>query len=418
MTECFADPATNAPNERHVKLYQTWGESGAGLLITGNIMVDRRYLEAPGNVVVEDEKYLSVLTEWSSKCQSHGSKLVAQISHPGRQCPISVSTEPLCPSASPPVQAALPLFRASRELTVQEIQDIIRRFAVTASVIQKAGFSGVQIHGAHGYLISQFLSPLINHRTDEYGGSASKRRQFLAEVVSAVRNAVGPKFIVSVKLNSSDFQKGGFTNKESFDVVRMLSDLHVDLIEVSGGTYENPKLLSSVKESTKQREAFFMEYVHEFRKVSASYKESKIPPLMLTGGFRTAAGMDFALASGEIDIVGIARPFATEPELIPYFLLPDSIAKNLSFVSPQLSIHPFLSKLDAAIENLWHQGQMELISLGQKPNFNLGYFRLLTTLTLFTYVWSPRRSPIPSTYKFLFTFICGVIINALVRRFF
>jgi 2,4-dienoyl-CoA reductase-like NADH-dependent reductase (Old Yellow Enzyme family) len=415
MTECLADPLTNSPNSKLISLYRYWGETKAGLLITGNVMVDKRYLEAPGNVAIENENDLATLSEWAKQSQSNGSSAVVQISHPGRQCPISISNCPLSPSANPAVKAALPLFRPSRELTKAEILEIIARFARTASIVHKAGFAGVQVHGAHGYLISQFLSPLTNRRTDEYGGTAEKRRRFLSDVIKAVRAEVGPKFIIGVKINSADFQKGGFTNDESFDVVRMLAGLGVDFIEISGGNYENPKLLSSVKESTKQREAFFMAFVEEFRKVASTIKG--MPPLMLTGGFRSAEGMDYALTSGLVDIVGIARPFATEPELVSQFLRPESLAAALKFKSPALGFS-FLPNLNAGIENFWHQEQMVLIASGRKPNFNVGYLKLLTVKTFSTYVWNMRRNPPSNLVKFIVALLVtaiGVVAASLSR---
>ena len=413
MTECLSDPATNSPNSKLINLYRYWGETRAGLLLTGNVMVDKRYLEAPGNVAIEDERDLAILKEWAKQCQSNGSAAVVQISHPGRQCPISVSKSPLSPSANPPVKAALPLFRPSRELTLIEISEIIARFARTASIVQKAGFAGVQVHGAHGYLISQFLSPLTNRRSDEYGGTPEKRRRFLSDVIKAVRAAVGPKFIIGVKINSADFQKGGFTNDEAFDVVRMLADLGVDFIEISGGNYENPKLLSSVKESTKQREAFFMSFVEEFRKVASSIKG--MPPLMLTGGFRSAEGLDYALTSGLVDIVGLARPFATEPELVSQFLKPESLTVGLKFKSPALGFS-FIPNLNAGIENFWHQEQMELLASGKKPDFSLGYFKLLTAKTFSTYVWNLRRNPLSNSGRFIAVLVTviGVLAAAVL----
>jgi 2,4-dienoyl-CoA reductase-like NADH-dependent reductase (Old Yellow Enzyme family) len=177
-----------------------------------------------------------------------------------------VCSTPVAPSALPPVKAALPLFNRSRALTLPEVENIIERFVSTASVLLKAGFagtssfmitsfqrhvhnisyscilSGVEIHAAHGYLLSQFLSPLTNHRTDQYGGSAENRRRLLQEIVARIRESVGPSFGIAVKLNSADFQRGGFTMEESFDVVRMLCDLNIDLLEISGGIMQHHQI--------------------------------------------------------------------------------------------------------------------------------------------------------------------------------
>eukprot|EP01116_Phalansterium_solitarium_P025449 TRINITY_DN973_c0_g1_i1.p1 TRINITY_DN973_c0_g1~~TRINITY_DN973_c0_g1_i1.p1 ORF type:complete len:372 (+),score=13.75 TRINITY_DN973_c0_g1_i1:135-1250(+) len=202
MSECMADPVICAPTKELLRLYENWAGLGAAVLITGSIMVDRRYLEAPGNVVVEDERDMDMLERWAAVSQTCGSELWAQISHPGRQCPRSVSWEPVAPSDLPPVLTGIhPYYAAARALTKPEITDIVERFATTVRILKKAGFSGVQIHAAHGHLISQFLSPTTNHRTDEYGGPIENRWRLLRDVVRAVRDAVGMKFIVCVKLN-------------------------------------------------------------------------------------------------------------------------------------------------------------------------------------------------------------------------
>jgi len=229
MTEGLADRYDHATTA-HQRLYQTWAQGGAALLLTGNIMVDRRYLERSGNVVVEDDSGLETLRAWADAVHRGGSQLWAQISHPGRQCPRLVNLHPLAPSE---VQLELAgNFGRPRAATDADIADIIRRFAHTAGVLQRAGFDGVEVHAAHGYLISQFLSARTNQRQDRWGGSVENRAHLLLEVVRAVRQQVGPRFPVAVKLNSSDFVKGGFTLDESVQVVRWLNDCGIDLLEV------------------------------------------------------------------------------------------------------------------------------------------------------------------------------------------
>jgi 2,4-dienoyl-CoA reductase-like NADH-dependent reductase (Old Yellow Enzyme family) len=169
----------------------------------------------------------------------------------------------------------------------------------------------VQVHAAHGYLISQFLSPRSNQRDDRWGGSLENRARFLLFTVNTVRQLVGPEFPISVKLNSADFQRGGFAFEDSLAVARWLQDAGVDLIEISGGTYEQPKLLGiegleeaepqAVAESTLAREAYFVDFA------KAMKDEIKIP-LMVTGGFRTNSAMEQALRSGAADVVGLGRP--------------------------------------------------------------------------------------------------------------
>jgi 2,4-dienoyl-CoA reductase-like NADH-dependent reductase (Old Yellow Enzyme family) len=202
-------------------------------------------------------------------------------------------------------------------LTEDEIKDLIQRFAIAAKAAKDAGFTGVQIHAAHGYLISQFLSPRSNQREDEWGGSLENRARFLMESVRAVRKAVGKAFPVSVKLNSADFQRGGFAFEESLQVARWLEAEGLDLLEISGGSYEQPRMMDldgmeevedqKVPASTAAREAYFVDFA------KAMKAELKTLPLMVTGGFRTRAAMDHALATGGADLIGLGRPLCGAP---------------------------------------------------------------------------------------------------------
>ena len=203
-----------------VRLYERWAQGGTGLLITGNIMVDRRALGEPGNVVIEDDRDLALLKAMAEGVARHGSRLWAQINHPGKQSPKGLNRENVSPSAIPFGKQMQAFFDTPRELTEPEILDIIARFGRAAGVVKQAGFHGVQIHGAHGYLVSQFLSPKHNVRTDGWGGSAENRRRFVLAVYQAMRDAVGPDFPIGIKLNSADFQRGGFTEEESLDLIR------------------------------------------------------------------------------------------------------------------------------------------------------------------------------------------------------
>ena len=309
MTEGLAD-AHDRATPAHQRLYQTWARGGAALLLTGNLMIDRRYLERAGNVVLEDESGLAPLRDWARTVRDNGSQLWAQISHPGRQCPRLVNGTPLAPSA---VQLSMAgNFGRPRAATEGDIQDIIRRFARTAGWVKAAGLDGVQVHSAHGYLLSQFLSPRTNQRADAWGGSLENRARLLRAVVRAVRAAVGPAYPVSVKLNSSDFVKGGFTLDESLQVVQWLNEEGIDLLEVSGGTYEQleffkPQAATEIRDSTREREAMFLEYAKSIKAVARM-------PIMVTGGFRTQAGMEAALAGGHTDLIGLARPFCLDPD--------------------------------------------------------------------------------------------------------
>jgi 2,4-dienoyl-CoA reductase-like NADH-dependent reductase (Old Yellow Enzyme family) len=321
MTEGLAD-AWLRPTPRLARLYRTWSEGGAGLLVSGNVQVDRRVLERPGNVAIDvtDPATTSAearagLAEWARAGTAAGNHLWMQISHAGRQSPRYVTGEPLAPSA---VQLdILGHYARPRALTEAEILDLVSRFAAVAAIARDGGFTGVQVHGAHGYLISSFLSPVTNLRTDAWGGSLENRARFLLETLRAVRRSVGRDFPVGLKLNSDDFRQGGFSNEECVQVVRWLNDESVDLLEVSGGTYEQPRLLGfegrrdsvvPVRESSRRREAYFAAYAERIRAVATM-------PLMITGGFRTREGMESALAEGDCDVIGLGRPLCTEPDL-------------------------------------------------------------------------------------------------------
>ncbi|MFK8040775.1 NADH:flavin oxidoreductase/NADH oxidase family protein [Congregibacter sp.] len=318
MTEGLADIG-GYPTGAHEQLYRIWSEGGSGVLITGNVVVDANHLERPGNVVVDrepDAAMKEALAKWAAASTSAGNHTWVQISHAGRQTLKTVNPHPKAPSA---VKLGLPggQFGEPEALRTEEIADLVNRFAVAAKAMQEAGFSGVQIHGAHGYLISQFLSPRSNQRDDNYGGELANRARFLLEIIDATREAVGPAFPVAVKLNSADFQKGGFAFEDSLQVAKWLEEHGVDVIEISGGTYEQPKLLGMegieptekqhVAESTLRREAYFVDFA------LAMQKQVSIP-LMVTGGFRSRAAMEQALAEGGASLIGLGRPLCVQTD--------------------------------------------------------------------------------------------------------
>ena len=311
MTEGLADP-NGVPTAALQQLYGLWSDGGAGLLLSGNIIVDADHLERPGNVVIDrepDANMQQALADWASAATRGGNHFWAQISHAGRQTQKNVNRHPQAPSA---VKVALPggQFGEPVELEEAQIEDIIRRFGVCAAAVKAAGFTGVQVHAAHGYLLSQFLSPRTNRRGDRFGGSLENRARALLEIIHCVRDAVGPDFPVAVKLNSADFQKGGFAFEDSLQVAQWLEQAGVDLIEISGGTYEQPKLLGvagmeeeeaqHVKQSTRVREAYFVDF-------ALAMQDKVSIPLMVTGGFRLREAMEQAITAGA-DLIGIGRP--------------------------------------------------------------------------------------------------------------
>ena len=308
MTEGLADKF-DLPTPALIQLYKTWSQGGTGLHITGNVMVDRRYLERAGNVVLEDDKNLDLFRTWSKQGTTGGNHLWVQLNHPGRQCPKMVSTEPLSPSD---IQLAmLGNFARPRPMDQSDIEQVIERFITSARLVKEAGFTGVQIHCAHGYLLSQFLSPKINQRQDQWGGSLENRARIIRRIIVGTRAVVGADFPIGVKLNSADFQKGGFSLEDCLTVASWLGEDGVDLLEISGGTYEQLSLIgvepTDVRESTRKREAYFIEYAERI-------KQSSQIPVMITGGFRSRDVMERAIESGEVDVIGLARPLCTEPD--------------------------------------------------------------------------------------------------------
>ncbi|WP_290056891.1 NADH:flavin oxidoreductase/NADH oxidase family protein [Amycolatopsis solani] len=341
----------NAPTRELAELYRTWARGGAGALITGNVMVDPAALGEPRNVAAVPDP--GVYRPWARSVEGTDTRLWVQLNHPGRQSPRYLSREPVAPSAVPFGNRGIrTAFAAPRALTGEEIEAIIERFAVAARTFVEAGFAGVQVHGAHGYLVSQFLSPLTNQRTDEWGGDAVRRRRFLLEVVRRVRSAVGDDVPVSVKLNSADFQRGGFTEEESLEVVRELGETGLDLLEVSGGTYEKTAMMGSDRASTQAREAYFLDYAAKARSVSDV-------ALMVTGGFATPGGMADALRSGALDVIGLGRPLIVDPEL-PARLLGGEDARA-ERRCPKTGVR----LADSLLEIQWHTRQLHRIAAGK-----------------------------------------------------
>ncbi|MFP5383555.1 MAG: NADH:flavin oxidoreductase/NADH oxidase family protein [Gammaproteobacteria bacterium] len=354
------------------RLYARWAAGGTGLLVTGNVMVDRRHLGEPNNVALEDDSDMALLRAWAKAGTANDTQLWMQINHPGRQVIRFIDPDPVAPSAVPFRKDMQAMFATPRALREDEIEDIIGRYATAARLAQQAGFTGAQIHGAHGYLVSQFLSPLTNVRTDRWGGSPENRMRFVVEVYRAMRAATGPGFCLSIKLNSADFQRGGFSEEESMQVAQTLAELGMDLIEISGGTYEQPEMSGgSVRSSTRQREAYFLEYAQRIR--------ARLPgtPLMVTGGFRSAQAMKAALASGATDIVGLARPLVMEPDL-PARILAGEDARSV--VAP---ITTGIRQVDemAMMEVSWYARQIHRMGAGKAPAPQpRGVFSLLAVL--------------------------------------
>ncbi|OOS03834.1 2,4-dienoyl-CoA reductase [Moraxella cuniculi DSM 21768] len=357
---------SSQPTQTLVNLYDAWAKGGAGVLVTGNVMVAENGKGSLADVVLTDERSMDMLKSWAKAGTQNDTLLIMQINHAGKQSPKVVNATPVAPSAVA-LKGMDGFINPPRELAEHEIETLIQNFADTAKIAAKAGFSGVQIHAAHGYLISQFLSPHHNRRSDKWGGSLENRMRFLVAVYQAIRAAVPSGFLVGVKLNSADFQKGGFDEQDSIQVVQKMAELGIDFIEISGGNYESPEMLTA-KASTKKREAFFLDYAEKARAVCTA-------PLIITGGFRSTHAMNEALQSGHLDFVGIARPFALMPDL------PNQIKNNsyqtITTNRIKTGVGFVDNKVGAVLEMDWYMAQMALIGRGQKPNLKLSPWRVL-----------------------------------------
>lgn len=348
----------NRVTQALVRLYQRWSAGGTGLLMTGNVMIDRRFLGEPGNVVIEDERDLPLLQEWAQAGRDYDTAIWVQLNHPGKQSPKGLNRENISPSAIPFKAEMQSFFATPREMTEAEILDTIARFANASRIVKKAGFAGVQIHGAHGYLVSQFLSPRHNVREDGWGGTPEKRRRFVLELYAAIRKEVGADFPIGIKLNSADFQRGGFTEEESLATIKALADAGIDLIEISGGTYEAPAM-TGAKASTIEREAYFLSFAETVRQHIST-------PLMVTGGFRTLAVMQAALDSGALDLIGLGRPLAIEPDAANRLLAGEEMRYRVKPIKTGIGMVDRM----AIMEVSWYTRQLHRMGNGKatKPN--------------------------------------------------
>ena len=382
MTERIAN-GDNLANQGHINLYDIWADGDIGILLTGNVQVDRRNLEGPANVVIDKNNYknqLSNLKEWSAAGTKNNTQLWMQISHAGRQTPGEINSSPMAPSN---IRLKIPgkNYGTPVPMTEEDILDVIEKFVFTAKIARETGFTGVQFHSAHGYLLSEFLSPDINNRNDAWGGDIENRARIHLEIIKRCREEVGEDFPISVKMNSADFQKGGFAADDSIIVAKMLESAGVDIIEISGGTYEQPKLIGvddltinperseQRKESTIAREAYFLEYAKDIRKAVSL-------PLMVTGGFRTKEGIEDALKSNICQIIGIGRPLCADPycvkkmiagelEILPSF--EKTLSLGPSILSPS-SPFTIIKAINAFGAMAWFYQQIKNMAKGLMPN--------------------------------------------------
>lgn len=360
MEESLADYG-QLPGEKIFRLYRRWAEGGAGVMITGNVMVVPDALSGPATVVLQEGTDLAPFRTWADVGRSKGGAIWMQINHPGRQVMASLGEETVSASdVAIDIPSMSKRFDPPRALTDPEINTLITRFATTAALAETAGFDGVQIHAAHGYLISQFLSPLTNRRTDKWGGSLENRARFLFDVVRAIKERVSKDFVLSVKLNSADFQKGGFDQEDATWVVTQLGDMAVDVVELSGGSYESPAMQGRREDgtSTGRREAYFVDFA---RDIAAKAKM----PIMVTGGIQSREVAEQALTHQTggigVSILGIARAMAFEPDLIKNWQNGKTERVDIPFVSWKNQQLAGLATMVVAYV------QLERLALGKEP---------------------------------------------------
>ncbi|MCL6271362.1 NADH:flavin oxidoreductase/NADH oxidase family protein [Sansalvadorimonas sp. 2012CJ34-2] len=385
MSEQLGDDNHN-PLPGLARVYRRWADGGVGLSISGNIMIDRTALGEPKNVVLDDESDLASFQKWTGAATANGTHFWAQLNHPGKQSPLFLSKTPVAPSAIPLGTGFDKTFNPPRALTESEIIGIIDRFGNCARLAKEVGFTGAQIHGAHGYLVSQFLSPRHNQRKDKWGGCIENRMRFVLEIYKSMRRQVGEDFPIGIKLNSADFMKGGFTENDSMQVVDALSKAGIDLIEISGGTYENPSMVGSGKnrdEADLKREAYFITYAEGVRRKIST-------PLVVTGGFRTAKGMQEALKSGATDMIGLARPLALDPDLANAASNDTDYRIDVAPVSTGIKYVDRMILLDIT----WYEQQIHRMSQGMEPKAGLSPWKTVwsSLSSMGVYAFKKRRA--------------------------
>ncbi|KAK0337862.1 hypothetical protein LTR91_020675 [Friedmanniomyces endolithicus] len=303
--------ARGIPSKTLINLYRRWGEGGIGNILTGNIMIEYDHLEAEGNPIIPrgspfDGERFDAFKAMAAQGKKEGSLMIGQVSHPGRQVQDKIQPHPISASDVQLEGDVMGMrFAKPRAATDEDIANVIEGFAHSAEYLEKAGYDGIELHAAHGYLLAQFLSPTTNHRTDAYGGTLPNRARLTLDIARAVRARTSPAFILGIKLNSVEFQAKGFDSAEAKELCALLEQDRFDFVELSGGTYESLAFVHK-RESSKKREAFFMEFADL---IAPALTKTKV---YVTGGFKTVGAMVHALET--VDGVGLARPLCQEPD--------------------------------------------------------------------------------------------------------
>ncbi|KAL4807986.1 hypothetical protein BDV18DRAFT_134085 [Aspergillus unguis] len=384
MAEGMADKGY-LPGERIFKAYSEWAKGGWGGILTGNIQVDVRHLGGYGDLATrghqEESQSLDAWKQYANACQQHGTPAIPQICHPGRQSPRGAGErglfgKPIAPSEVPlyigsGLTASVVreiVFGTPKAMSRSDIDLVISQFVNCARILAQCGFSGIEIHAAHGYLLSQFLSPQSNRRQDDYGGSPERRARIVLDIIKQIRSAVPAGFCVGVKLNSADYNASDF--EDTMTQIQLFHDAGVDFVEISGGSYEDPTMMgrgvrdeTAKSQRTESREAFFLEFAAETRK--------RFPNLvlMLTGGFRTRNGINAALKGGVCDLVGIGRPAVLRPDFAQLIMDDSYSDQEAGVVFPKVPV-PFLARLlqikmlGGGAETQYFRAQIQRIAAG------------------------------------------------------
>jgi 2,4-dienoyl-CoA reductase-like NADH-dependent reductase (Old Yellow Enzyme family) len=295
--------------ERNLSLFTSLAEGGVGLIITGHAFVSPAGKASPRQIGVHENGMLEGLSRIPEAVHRFPSRVFLQISHAGRQTKEKIcGCIPVAPSAVyEPVYKVMP-----RAMTKEDIKETIDDFVEAGRRAKHAGFDGVQVHVAHGYLLGSFLSPHTNRREDEYGGSLLNRSRFVRQIVERLKNTAGPDFPVIAKLNSSDFLPGGLDIEESIEVARQLESSGLDGVEVSGGTSEAGQGSMWPGLRSEDQEGYFVE-------AAARFKAALGIPVFGLGGLRTLAVMERAVEQGKVDLISLSRPLVREPDLVRRF---------------------------------------------------------------------------------------------------
>ncbi|KAH7131304.1 hypothetical protein EDB81DRAFT_660884 [Dactylonectria macrodidyma] len=386
LAEQMADSQQLPNTAQYGRTYGAWADGGWGMVITGNVQIDERYLGAPYDAAIDsttsmsEDKVVAAYKSLASVCRRAGTPTIVQINHPGRQSPLGAGKRRLWSKTLAP--SAIPLnmgpdlisrlvsglvFGTPKEMAVTEIEDVVHRFANAARITALAGFDGIEIHAAHGYLLAQFLSARSNHRTDAYGGSPAARAKIVVDIIKAVRAVVPKTFCIGLKLNSVDHQTSGGGSSEMEDCLQqteLIAATGLDFLEVSGGSYENPLMFTGINSAPTQsartaaRESFFLDFAKEIR--------ARLPnmALMVTGGFQTRQGMEVALEEA-CDMVGIGRPSVLNPSLPANIILNNEVQQADAKMFRKRVPTPWLLKkiapksIGAGVESVWYNNEMK-----------------------------------------------------------